>query len=652
MNSPSPSASSISPVLRGLSAAAAWTSAGTVLALAGLLYRYGFDGLAFVAGPMAGLALGGMLLAPAMARAGVHSIPEFIRQRFGTVAAALAIVTVILTAFILAVAGISAAGLLLSDAADVPFAAAALAAAIAAVALARIDSDAVSTRMGAILAAIVLAGIVIPAVALSLALQGALFPPIAYGEAITRIGDLERQMIVDGLATANSLKPHARPFLQIDSVSVAALIVSLMAGTAVLPQILHQPLAAATPSAARATAAWTAVFVLIAVLMAPAVAALTKVHLYETLASKVPLTALPDWIVTLVDRGHARIHGVSISLVDAVSRAATTGTTDPKAIGAVLAGESAGHVAREWAALTPAAQKVVLAGAGSPGASLSHQDIVDIFRSTLLPAVAAVSGNKSALLTPANLDIDPEALILALPQSLGLPVALTYLMIAAAVVAATAIASAALGVIANTYRGTAAHPARSRTVALLLAAIAALALVVVRNGDSDGLVPAALSFAAAGLFPALVFGLWWRRANAIGAVLAMGLGLAIALAYTLGTHYAAVPFHTTWSNWSGAAPMAKQKFAALEKAWIGATSDAERTAAWTALDAHAAGTPLVPGVANWFGLPGIASAVLALPVGCLVLLLAGIVPSRRTPAAQDLIDRLRRPAAPATPPRA
>jgi cation/acetate symporter len=135
-----------------------------------------------------------------------------------------------------------------------------------------------------------------------------------------------------------------------------------------------------------------------------------------------------------------------------------------------------------------------------------------------------------------------------------------------------------------------------------------------------------LTLAAAGLFPALVVGLWWRRASAPAAVIAMILGLAVALHYLVATRYLSVGFFETWQSLSSAGPTAREIFGELKDAWLAAARGPARDAAWTALDAHA------QGIANWWGLGNLATILIALPVGLGAMILVSLAwPQKRAP---------------------
>jgi cation/acetate symporter len=84
------------------------------------------------------------------------------------------------------------------------------------------------------------------------------------------------------------------------------------------------------------------------------------------------------------------------------------------------------------------------------------------------------------------------------------------------------------------------NPGASRTrrvtlskALLLAAALAAAALAASRPADILGIVAAAFSIAGSTFFPALVCGVFWRRANRTGAMAGMLVGLGVSLGYLL-----------------------------------------------------------------------------------------------------------------------
>jgi cation/acetate symporter len=72
-------------------------------------------------------------------------------------------------------------------------------------------------------------------------------------------------------------------------------------------------------------------------------------------------------------------------------------------------------------------------------------------------------------------------------------------------------------------------------ILLLVVALAAAYVAAQKPADILFLVSAAFSFAAAAFFPALVLGIFWKRANKWGATLGMVAGLGITFFYMTQT---------------------------------------------------------------------------------------------------------------------
>jgi cation/acetate symporter len=106
----------------------------------------------------------------------------------------------------------------------------------------------------------------------------------------------------------------------------------------------------------------------------------------------------------------------------------------------------------------------------------------------------------------------------------------------------------------------------------------------------------------------------------------MSAGLAVCLFYLVGTRYFAVSFFETWQSLSSAGPTARETFAELKQAWAAAEPGAAKDAAWAVLDAHA------QGIANWWGVKNLATALLALPVGIVAMVAVSLVVPRRLAA--------------------
>ena len=141
-----------------------------------------------------------------------------------------------------------------------------------------------------------------------------------------------------------------------------------------------------------------------------------------------------------------------------------------------------------------------------------------------------------------ELRLSGDIIVLAAPEIGGLPLVVTFLVAAGGLAAALSTADGLLLTISNAITHdiyfrivNPAAPALRRVMAskLLLLLVALLAAVVasLRLADILQFVTAAFSIAASALFPALVMGVFWRRANRQGAVWGMLVGLAVCLYY-------------------------------------------------------------------------------------------------------------------------
>jgi cation/acetate symporter len=159
-----------------------------------------------------------------------------------------------------------------------------------------------------------------------------------------------------------------------------------------------------------------------------------------------------------------------------------------------------------------------------------------------LLAIKDVNGD--GILQFNELRIDPDVVVLATPEIAGLPQTIAALVAAGGLAAALSTADGLLLVIASAlshdfYARTLNPAASPRTrlmfsrIGVLVAAVMAAVVAVRRLGIIVQLVAWAFSFAASTLFPILVLGIFWKRANGRGAVAGMLAGLSVTLAYML-----------------------------------------------------------------------------------------------------------------------
>lgn len=553
------------PAFRGLALAADSIGAAFFLGLAGAVFAWGQDGLAFGLGLGAGYLLLQLLIAPRLPLAGCASVPEYFSKRYGGAlprtlgALAVAISMLVLLAAQLSAGGLLTARLLASDLGT--------GTAVAAVALwicFAVSRGGKASSSGVLFPAMLVA-FLMPAVVLSAQRYGVPVPQIAYANALWQVQGLEETLLEQDLADPALMKPMLGPFLSLNALNVLGLILGLAAGMACLPHVLARYFSAPL-SEARWSAVWALAFAALFLTGVPAVAVYAKLAVLSLIGAHTSTAELPAWVF---DYGR-------LGLVD-------------------------------------------ICGAPATGAAA-------------VAAACAALPDWTGALRLQDLAVQSDIVALAAPEITGFGEA-AFGFLAAAALAAALLTS--LGPLAAVVRAFGTDlPARSgahaeseptppTALAIAAGAVAAAALgAAARPGGMLTLATWALSLAAAGLFPALVAGLWWRRANAAGAGAAIGAGIAVCLIYLVATRYFAVDLFQAWPSLSSAGMTARETFEELRQAWMAAAPGAARDAAWSALDQHA------QTIANLWGIKPLAVVLLALPVGVMALVAASLATPR------------------------
>jgi cation/acetate symporter len=155
--------------------------------------------------------------------------------------------------------------------------------------------------------------------------------------------------------------------------------------------------------------------------------------------------------------------------------------------------------------------------------------------------------NKDGIVQLAEIVIGGDLIVLATPEIAGLPYVISGLVAAGGLAAALSTADGLLLTIANALSHdiyykmidpnapTTRRLAIAKTLLLVVALIAAY-VTSLKPGDILFLVGAAFSLAASGFFPALVCGVFWKRANKVGAVIGMLAGLGVCMYYMYMTY--------------------------------------------------------------------------------------------------------------------
>ena len=155
--------------------------------------------------------------------------------------------------------------------------------------------------------------------------------------------------------------------------------------------------------------------------------------------------------------------------------------------------------------------------------------------------------NHDGIVQLAEIFIDGDIVVLATPEIAGLPYVISGLVAAGGLAAALSTADGLLLTISNSlshdiyYKivDPAASTQKRVTISKLLLLVVALVAAYaasLKPADILSLVGAAFSLAASTLFPALVLGIFWKRANQAGAIAGMVTGFFVCIYYMVSTH--------------------------------------------------------------------------------------------------------------------
>ena len=221
--------------------------------------------------------------------------------------------------------------------------------------------------------------------------------------------------------------------------------------------------------------------------------------------------------------------------------------------------------------------------------------------------LSVVDVNRDNILQLNELNMSGDIVVLLTPDLAGLPYVISGLVAAGGLAAALSTADGLLLTISNSLGHDlyfkmidpeASTVSRVTVSKILLLVVALLAAYVAAQKPADilFLVSAAFSFAAASFFPALSLGIFWKRANGIGATLGMMAGLGITFYYML-----------------------------VNQPWLRATFGITRP------------------IHLWWDIDPISAGLFGVPTGFAVIILVSLVTPRPGPQSQELVEHIRYP---------
>ncbi len=272
----------IHPIANGMATAADWMSAASFIGMAGLIAFLGYGGSVFLMGWTGGFVLLALLLAPYLRKFGKFTVPEFIGDRFYSKSARIvAVICLILASVTYVIGQMKGVGVAFSRFLEVDYNVGLL------VGMAIVFIYAVMGGMKGITYTqiaqycVLILAYTVPAIFISLNLTGNPIPQLGVGSTLvgtdTFLLDKLDQVVTD--LGFDQYTTSAR----LSYLNMFAYTMSLMIGTAGLPHVIIRFFTVPKVKDARTSAGWALVFIALLYTTAPAVAAMARLNLMQTI---------------------------------------------------------------------------------------------------------------------------------------------------------------------------------------------------------------------------------------------------------------------------------------------------------------------------------------------------------------------------------
>ncbi|MDI3514871.1 MAG: cation/acetate symporter [Rhodocyclaceae bacterium] len=538
-------------LFNGMATAADWMSAASFIGLAGTLYFSGFEGLAFVTGWTGGFVLVALLLAPYLRKFGQYTIPDFLGARYqGNVARLVGLAAAVLASFVYLVAQIYGVGLVTSRFVSVEFEIGLFIGLAGILVCSFLGGMRAVTWTQVAQYVILIIAYLVPVVILSYKLTGIPIPQAVYGKVLQEITAREDVLLeapteieVRGLYAA-----RAQDF----AAKIAALPDSLEAERRRMIENLNEMRLGNAPARD---------------------IALTERALRDL--PRTPAEAQQIW-------ERARLEALERSKPPPRHAEAHPGATEQQSTVArnnflalmfvLMVGTAAlPHILMRYYT-TPGVMEarrsvmwslffIFLLYVTAPAYAVFAKWEVyhNVVGSSLgiLPDWVASWGrvglvriedlNGDGILQLAELSLNTDVIVLATPEIAGLPYVVSGLVAAGGLAAALSTADGLLLTISNAlshdlyYKVINPQATTHRRLVisksqLLVVAVVAAWVASMRPDNILFMVGLAFSIGGSAFFPALVLGIFWKRANRPGAVTGMIAGLAVTIFYVVRTH--------------------------------------------------------------------------------------------------------------------
>ena len=496
----------VHPVVNGMATGADWMSAASFISMAGLISFMGYDGAVYLMGWTGGYVLLALLLAPYLRKFGKFTVPDFVGDRYYSNGARIvAVVCAIFVSFTYVAGQMRGVGVVFSRFLEVDINIGVMIGMAIVFFYAVLGGMKGITYTQAAQYCVLIFAYLVPAIFISILLTDHLIPQIGFGGSLggaigSQVANGETIKLLDKLNQLNTELGFAEYTSgKKTTLDVLCITGALMAGTAGLPHVIVRFYTVPKVRDARISAGWALFFIALLYTTAPAVAAFARTNLIETVseasyADNNGDKVIPQWFKTWEDTG-------LLAWVDK--------NDDGKVqyvAGAALAGKPAFTDER-----------------GSHGQRMVSNSNPD---------------------TKNELYVDRDIIVLANPEIANLPAWVIALVAAGGLAAALSTAAGLLLVVSTSISHDLLKrvfvPSITEKQELLAARIAAAFAVMIAGyfginppGFVAQVVAFAFGLACSSFFPAIILGIFVKRANREGVVSGMLAGIIFTAGYII-----------------------------------------------------------------------------------------------------------------------
>ncbi|MFZ4501592.1 MAG: VC_2705 family sodium/solute symporter [Burkholderiaceae bacterium] len=603
-------------VFNGMATGADWMSAASFIGMAGGLYLQGYSGLAFIMGWTGGYVLVAVFLAPFLRKFGQFTIPDFLGARYGgNTPRFIGVLIAILCSFTYVVAQIYGVGLITTRLTGVTFELGVFLGLAGILVCSFLGGMKAVTWTQVAQYIILIIAYMIPVVWLSVKQTGFPIPQLIYGQQLAKVTELEKKI------TADPKEIEVRQIFKDRAAAANEKLKDVKGSYAADKAVLEKRVAELTSAKAKDEAAIKAAQEALAKF--PDEAAYTKgLNGQKAGAARAnpPLqhaTAFPGKDEAAQNKARKNFLALIFCLM--------VGTAALPHI--LMRFYTTPSVREARNSVTWSLFFIFLLYFSAPALAVlvkfvMYNDIVGTAYASL-PAwvqnwakvdptlLSIVDLNKDGIVQLAEISIGADIVVLATPEIAGLPYVVSGMVAAGGLAAALSTADGLLLTMANAlshdvyYKmiDPSAPVARrvmiSKTMLLVVAVLAAL-VAQQKPADILFLVSAAFSFAAAGFFPALVMGIFWKRTTGIAASLGMVAGVGVTFYYMIMNQ-----------------PWLREVFFSIPRS--------------------------APIVNEWFEISAISAGLFGVPLGFAVIIIVSLITPAPSRQVQDLVSSVRYP---------